>query len=82
MDVKRLEDYLYYYEENPSLKIYCGDSQEILPLLPKSDVVLTDPPYDKHRYNYGLVFENTKSGRRAAVALANKLLKVAKEYNK
>jgi DNA modification methylase len=45
MDVKRLEDYLYYEEENPSLKIYCGDCLEILPLLPNVDLVVTDPPY-------------------------------------
>jgi site-specific DNA-methyltransferase (adenine-specific) len=43
--VKQLEDYLYYEEENPSLKIYCGDCLEILPLLPKVDLVVTDPPY-------------------------------------
>jgi DNA modification methylase len=43
--MKELKDYLYYEEENPSLKIYCGDSQEILSLLPKADVILTDPPY-------------------------------------
>jgi DNA modification methylase len=43
--MKQLEDYLYYEEENPSLKIYCGDCLEILPLLPKVDLVVTDPPY-------------------------------------
>jgi len=45
MKMKKLEDYLYYEEENPSLKIYCGDCLEILPLLPKVDLVVTDPPY-------------------------------------
>ena len=43
--MKELKDYLYYEEENPSLKIYCGDCLEILPLLPKVDLVVTDPPY-------------------------------------
>ena len=44
-DKKSLEDYLYYEEGNPSLKIYLGDCLDILPLLPKVDLVLTDPPY-------------------------------------
>ena len=43
--MKKLEDYLYYEEKNPDLKIYCGDCLEILPLLPKVDLVFTDPPY-------------------------------------
>jgi len=42
---KELKDYLYYEEENPSLKIYCGDCLEIMPLLPKVDLVVTSPPY-------------------------------------
>lgn len=42
---KELKDYLYYEEENPSLKIYHGDCLEIMPLLPKVDLVVTDPPY-------------------------------------
>jgi site-specific DNA-methyltransferase (adenine-specific) len=33
----------YYQDE--SCTIYCGDCREILPLLPKVDLVLTDPPY-------------------------------------
>jgi len=33
-----------YYEE-PGITIYHGDCREILPHLPKVDVVLTDPPY-------------------------------------
>ena len=44
-DMKKLEDYLYYEEENPSIKIYCGDCLEIMPLLPRVDLVVTDPPY-------------------------------------
>lgn len=40
-----LSDYLYYEEENPSLKIYCGDCLEIMVLLPNVDLVVTDPPY-------------------------------------
>ena len=43
--MKELKDYLYYHEDNPSLDIYCGDCLEILPLLPKVDLVVTDPPY-------------------------------------
>lgn len=44
--MKKLEDYLYYEEMDPDLKIYCGDCLEILPLLPKVDLVLTSPPYN------------------------------------
>jgi DNA modification methylase len=33
-----------YYEEN-GIVIYHGDCREILPTLPKVDLVLTDPPY-------------------------------------
>lgn len=43
--MKKLEDYLYYEEKDPDLKIYCGDCLEIMPLLPKVDLVVTDPPY-------------------------------------
>jgi site-specific DNA-methyltransferase (adenine-specific) len=34
-----------YYEE-PGIVIFHGDCREILPLLPKVDLVLTDPPYE------------------------------------
>lgn len=33
-----------YYDEG-GITIYHGDCREILPLLPKVDLVLTDPPY-------------------------------------
>jgi site-specific DNA-methyltransferase (adenine-specific) len=33
-----------YYQEN-GITIYHGDSREVLPLLPKVDLVLTDPPF-------------------------------------
>ncbi len=33
-----------YYEQD-GITIYCGDCREILPQLPKVDLVLTDPPY-------------------------------------
>ena len=33
-----------YYEE-PGIQIFLGDCRNILPLLPKVDMVLTDPPY-------------------------------------
>lgn len=46
MAVKKLEDYLYYEEQGPpNIKIYHGDCLEIMPLLPKVDLVVTDPPY-------------------------------------
>lgn len=43
--MKKLKDYLYYEEKNPDLKIYHGNCLEIMPLLPKVDLVVTDPPY-------------------------------------
>lgn len=44
--MKELKDYLYYHEDGPpSIDIYCGDCLEIMPLLPKVDLVVTDPPY-------------------------------------
>lgn len=43
------DDYLIpgvepYFQEEAGI-IYCGDCQDILPYLPKVDLVLTDPPY-------------------------------------
>lgn len=35
----------YYNDEKAGIKIYHGDCREILPHLPKVDLVLTDPPY-------------------------------------
>ena len=35
----------YYQDETAGIAIYCGDCREILPALPKVDLVLTDPPY-------------------------------------
>lgn len=42
---KELDKYVYYKEENPDLVILHGDCLEILPLLPKVDLVVTDPPF-------------------------------------
>lgn len=35
----------YEYFRNDNGVLYCGDCLEILPMLPKVDLVLTDPPY-------------------------------------
>lgn len=35
----------YYHDEKYGITIYHGDCREILPELPKVDLVLTDPPY-------------------------------------
>ena len=44
--MKELKDYLYYHEPGPpDIKIYLGDCLEIMPLLPKVDLVVTDPPF-------------------------------------
>jgi len=36
-----------YYDDGNGIVIYHGDCREILPTLPKVDLVLTDPPYPK-----------------------------------
>ena len=53
---KNLEDYLFYHEPGPpDIKIYHGDCLEVMPLLPKVDLVVTDPPYGEvNRESNGL----------------------------
>jgi site-specific DNA-methyltransferase (adenine-specific) len=41
----KMEKVIPYYEE-PNITIYHGDCLDILPELPKVDLVLTDPPYN------------------------------------
>ena len=41
-----------YFEED-GITIYHGDCREILPTLPKVDLVLTDPPYGIERFKSG-----------------------------
>jgi DNA modification methylase len=36
---------LQSYYQHAGITIYHGDSREILPALPRADLVLTDPPY-------------------------------------
>jgi len=44
-----------YYEKD-GITIYLGDCREILPNLPKVDLVLTDPPYGmQFQSNYRIV---------------------------
>jgi site-specific DNA-methyltransferase (adenine-specific) len=43
--MKELKDYLYYEEFNPSIKVYLGDSNEVMRLLDQVDLTITDPPY-------------------------------------
>ena len=38
----------YYEDERAGMVIYHGDCREILPHLPKVDLVLTDPPFSTH----------------------------------
>ena len=42
---KEVEEYVYYRESDPDLIVLHGDCLEIMPLLPKVDFVVTDPPY-------------------------------------
>ena len=34
-----------YYDDGNGIVIYCGDCRDILPHLPKVDLIVTDPPY-------------------------------------
>lgn len=45
-----------YYSHN-GITIYHGDCREILPQIPKVDLVLTSPPYDSLRTYEGYVFD-------------------------
>ena len=49
-----------YYDDGNGIVIYHGDCREILPHLPKVDLVLTDPPYGiNHASGHGASWENT-----------------------
>jgi site-specific DNA-methyltransferase (adenine-specific) len=56
-----------YYQDG-SVTIYCGDCRDILPWLPKVDLVLTDPPYgialdtDNSRFSVGTAGNMAKRG--------------------
>jgi len=59
------DDYLIpgitpFHQEEEGI-IYCGDCREILPKLPRVDLVLADPPYDVHAGKCGGCFGNRKS---------------------
>ncbi len=49
-----------YFEDSHGV-IYCGDCREILPQLPKVDLVLTDPPYGVGR-KYGEHYNDKREG--------------------
>lgn len=57
-----------YYSES-GIEIYHGDCREILPCLPKVDLVLTSPPYDDLRLYGGQVFEFQRCATPIAGAL-------------
>jgi len=42
-DKKSLSEFLYYEESNPDIKIYLGDSNEIMPLLHQRDYFYDSP---------------------------------------
>jgi len=49
-----------YYDDGKGIVIYHGDCREILPGLPKVDLVLTDPPYGiNHSSAHGATWKNT-----------------------
>jgi DNA modification methylase len=48
-----------YYEE-PGITIYNADCRDVLPYLPKVDLVLTDPPYGVELIGYSGLFDDTQ----------------------
>lgn len=56
----------YYHDEKYNITIYNGDCRDILPELPKSDLIFTDPPFNtggkkgwySKSYGAGEVFDN------------------------
>lgn len=50
-----------YYDDGRGIVIYHGDCREILPDLPKVDLVLTDPPYGCE-VKYGHSYQDTRDG--------------------
>ena len=47
-----------YYDDGNGIVIYHGDCRDILPSLPKVDLVLTDPPYlEEYKWAYSVVSE-------------------------
>jgi len=63
-----------YYDDGHGIVIYLGDCREILPHLPKVDLVLTDPPYgialdtDNSRFSGGTAGNMAKRGNRIGSA--------------
>lgn len=43
------------YYEDASVKLFLGDCREVLPCLPKCDLLLTDPPYQQSKSGGGLI---------------------------
>lgn len=51
-----------YYDDGNGIVIYHGDCREILPYLPKVDLVLTDPPYLFEPSGGGIMGKSAKDG--------------------
>lgn len=68
----------YYYADD-SVCIIHGDCRDVLPMLPKVDLVLTDPPYGIGKRMQGGTWGKNNSYiefRKWDVALSNKLIKI------
>jgi site-specific DNA-methyltransferase (adenine-specific) len=52
----------YYHDEEAGITIYNADCRDILPLLPKVDLVLTDPPYDRFTHEGGRFYSGADFG--------------------
>jgi site-specific DNA-methyltransferase (adenine-specific) len=68
------------YYDREGITIYCGDCREILPELPKVDLVLTDPPYginlntDNSRFCGGTAGNIAKRGNGVGSANGEKII--------
>lgn len=61
---KEAEKFVYYREYNPDIIVMLGDCLKIMPLLPKVDLCVTDPPYG----HGSSIVSNNKSRGNLAVA--------------
>jgi len=58
-----------WYYADAYTAIACGDCREVMPLLPKVDLVLADPPYGIKRFKkgFGSTALRATDARRAAL---------------
>jgi len=75
------------YYEHAGITIYHGDCREILPTLPKVDLVLTDPPYgvnlntDNSRFSGGTAGNMAKRGNGVGPSKGERIINDGDEFD-